>query len=520
MTVLHDTLYLDYAACVPLHPDVREAMLPWLDCANPSSNHAPGRAAEAAVEQARSTIAAWVGAQPEEIIWTSGATESNNLAILGALAGREPGHIVSSRIEHKAVLDPIKQLASQGWRVTWLEPDAEGLIHADAVAGALQPDTALVSLMWVNNELGTLTDIGAVGALCRANNTLLHVDAAQALAWLDVDVHAAQVDLLSIAGQKIAGPKGSGALFVRGRPPLRLQPRSFGGGHERGLRPGTLAVHQIVGLAAAGRRITETRANESARVAALRDRAWAQLQAAIPSVFRNGASDQVTPHVLNFSVPDVNGELLVFGLSDLALSTGSACSSASRSPSYVLRALGRDDALAEASLRLSFGWGSTEQHVDTAVARIAAVVERLRSLHPNHDGALCGDASTLIAPDASELSRRVVQCTRAACAVDAADARGLATTPASDAQVAIDLRQSGAAWTARFRAVGNPATLAVADLVCEAVDAHGVDAALAQAPADILASLGLDRLDTPAVLQVHDALRAAWARATRLPRSA
>lgn len=520
MTTLGDTLYLDYAACVPLHPEVRDAMLPWLDSANPSSKHAPGRAAANAVEQARAAVAAWIGAQTDELIWTSGATESNNLAILGALAGREPAHIISSRIEHKAVLDPIRQLAAQGWRVTWLEPDAAGVIHADAVAEALQPDTALASLMWVNNELGTVTDIPAIGAVCRANNTLLHVDAAQALAWLDIDVHAAQVDLLSIAGQKFAGPKGSGALFVRGKPPLRLQARSFGGGHERGLRPGTLAVHQIVGLAAAAQRVAATQKSESARVAALRDAAWTQLQAAIPGVLRNGAPEAMTPHVLNVSVPGVNGQSLVYGLSDLALSTGSACSSASRAPSYVLRALGRSDALAEASLRLSFGWGSTKQHVETAVTRIAAVVDRLRSLHPDNTGDLRGDASTLIAPDASELSQRVARCTHAACAINANDARGIATTPASDAQVAIDLRRSGAAWTARFRAAGSPATLAVADYVCETVDAHGVDAALARSPADILASLGLDRLDTPAVLQAHDALRAAWARAAQLPRSA
>lgn len=516
MTTLSDTLYLDYAACVPLHPDVRAAMLPWLDCANPSSNHVPGRAAAAAVEQARNTVAAWIGAQPEEIIWTSGATESNNLAILGALAGREPGHIVSSRIEHKAVLDPIKQLASQGWRVTWLEPDAGGVIHADSVADALQPDTALVSLMWVNNELGTITDIAAIGALCRANNTGLHVDAAQALAWLDIDVHAAQVDLLSIAGQKIAGPKGSGALFVRGKPPLRLHARSFGGGHERGLRPGTLAVHQIVGLAAAAQRIVDTRGAETARVAALRDVAWAQLQAQAPGVVRNGAPDAVTPHVLNFSVPGVNGEALVFGLSDLALSTGSACSSASKTPSYVLRALGRSDALAEASLRLSFGWGSTQDHVDTAVARIAAVVARLRSLHPDNAAHLHGDGRTLRVPNDSAFAQRVAQCVHAACAVDAADAAGLAVTPASDAQVKIFLRNTGEGVQARFRAVSSPATLAVADAVCEAVGDVGVEATLAQAPGQILDALGLDRLATPAVLQAHDALRAAW-NGTRQP---
>ena len=520
MTILQDTLYLDYAACVPLHPDVRAAMLPWLDCANPSSSHAPGRAAAIAVEHARAIVADWIGAQSDEIIWTSGATESNNLAILGALAGRAPAHIVSSRIEHKAVLDPIRQLATQGWRVTWLEPDTDGLIHADAVAAALQDDTALVSLMWVNNELGTVTDIPAVGALCRANNTLLHVDAAQALAWLDIDVHAAQVDLLSIAGQKVAGPKGSGALFARGKPPLRLQARSFGGGQERGLRPGTLAVHQLVGLAAAAQRVVETRNDECLRVATLRDAAWAGLQQAVPGVLRNGAVDAATPHVLNFSVPGVNGEALVYGLSDLALSTGSACSSASPTPSYVLRALGRSDALAEASLRLSFGWGSTAEHVETAVARIAAVVARLRSLSPDNGGALLGDASTLVAPGNDPLASRVQHCQHAACAIDPGDACGLATTPASDAAVAIYLRQAGAGWQARFRALGNLATLAVADAVCEAVATLGVEAALAQPPAEVLATLGLDRLATPAVLQAHDALRAAWEQAGHLAQSA
>ena len=520
MTTIGDTLYLDYAACVPLHPDVRAAMLQWLDCANPSSNHAPGRAAAEAVEQARATVANWIGARPEEIVCTSGATESNNLAIFGALAGRAPAHIISSRIEHKAVLDPIKQLASQGWRVTWLEPDAYGVVHPDAVADALQTDTALVSLMWVNNELGTITDVPAIGALCRANNTLLHVDAAQAMAWVDVDVHAAQVDLLSIAGQKIAGPKGSGALFVRSKPPLRLQPRSFGGGHERGLRPGTLAVHQIVGLAAAAQRVVETRQAESARVSALRDSAWTQLQAAVPDAVRNGETNAVTPHVLNFSVPGVNGEALVFGLSDLALSTGSACSSASKTPSYVLRALGRSDALAEASLRLSFGWGSSPEHAETAVARIAAVVERLRSLHPDNTGTLCGDAATMRVPSEAEHGQRFARLDHAACAIAARDASGLAETPASEAQVKIYLRQATSGWQARFRASGNPATLAVADAVCESVTEHGVEATLGRAPAEILAALGLDRLATPAVLQAHDALRNAWEQARQLPKSA
>lgn len=504
-----DTIYLDHAASVPLHPVMREAMLPWLDCANPSSAHAPGRAAAAAVERARDQVARLLGAAPDEIVFTSGATESNNLAIFGATDGRAPGHVVTSRLEHKAVIDPIRQLESRGWRVTWLEPDAEGAITPDAVKAAMQDDTALVSLMWVNNEIGTVTDIPAIGALCRARGVLLHVDAAQAAAWIGMDVHGAQVDLLSLTAQKMAGPKGVGALFVRGRPPLRLRPRAWGGGQERGLRPGTLAVHQIVALGTACERVGATRETETPRVEALRERAWAQLAGALDGLHRNAS--QGAPHILNISLDHVNGESLVAALSDIALSTGSACSSASASPSYVLRALGRSDALAEASLRLSFGWPTTEAMVDAAVARIVAVVQRLRSLRPDHAGALSGDAGTFVVSGEDPVSRGFARLAHAACTWTPGAPAGRATTPASDAVVAIRLRRGDGRDQAHCRAHGCPATLAAADWLCAQVDAHGLDAAARITAAQLADALALPRTRMPAALLAVDALKAAAA---------
>ena len=500
-------LYLDNAASVPLHPEVRAALLPWLDCANPSSAHAAGRAAAAAVEQARAQVAGLLGAAPDELLFTSGATESNNLAILGVTDGRAPGHIVTSRIEHKAVIDPIRQLEARGWRVTWLEPDADGAITPAAVEAALQADTALVSLMWVNNEIGTVTDIPAIGALCRARGAVLHVDAAQAAAWVDIDVHAAQVDLLSITAQKMAGPKGVGALFLRGRPPLRLTPRAWGGGQERGLRPGTLAVHQIVALGAAADRIVATRAGEIERVTALRERAWSRLDAGLAGLHRHASAG--APPVLNVGFAGVDGESLLTALSDVALSTGSACSSASASPSYVLRALGCSDALAEASLRLSFGWSTTEAMVDRAVDRIVAVVQRLRSLHPEAQGPLSGDAGTFVAPADDHVHRRFARLDHAACVLRGDDTVGTATTPASDAMVAIRLRATDGQITARHRVHGDPATLAAADWLCEQVDVRGLPAAAAIPAADLAAALALPRVKMPAALLAVDALQAA-----------
>jgi cysteine desulfurase len=337
---------LDCAATTPLDPRVYGAMRPFLEPgglhANPASDHSAGRRAREAVEEARAQVADLVGATPGEIVFTSGATESDNLAIKGAVEFYGGRHLVTARTEHKAVLDTCRHLEARGVRVTYLAPDAAGRVHPEQVLEALTPETALVSLMWVNNETGVVNDIPRLAPLLRERSVLLHVDAAQAAGKLPVDLAAVPADLVSLSAHKMHGPKGIGALFVRKRPRARLAPQMHGGGHEQGMRSGTLPTHQLVGMGEACRIAASETAAEAPRIAMLRDRLWRELST-IEGVLLNGAEAVRVPHILNVSFPGVEGESLRAALPELAVSSGAACSSATREPSYVLRALGRDD---------------------------------------------------------------------------------------------------------------------------------------------------------------------------------
>lgn len=385
-------IYLDNAATTPLAPSVLAAMQAELEqCyANPASSHALGRQAAQGVSQARLTVAQLVGASAQEIVWTSGATEANNLAIKGvadfyARQQRKPGHIITAHTEHKAVVDPVRDLEKQGWRVTWLAPDAKGHINLSVLSEAICPDTALISLMHVNNEVGVIHDIAAVGALARQHGITLHVDAAQSLGKLPVDVNTLGVDLLSMSAHKLNGPKGIGALYVRQRPKARLLAQIHGGGHEQNLRSGTLVPHQIAGFAAACALAGSDRAAQQTYMAHLRDVLWHKLQT-LPEIVRNGCADQTVAGILNVSVSGVDGEALLAGVTGgenaLAVSSGSACSAARAESSYVLRALGRPSELAGASLRLSLGRFNTQEDVDVAAEKILFEVQRLRALSP------------------------------------------------------------------------------------------------------------------------------------------
>jgi cysteine desulfurase len=378
-------LYFDHAATAALDPRVRAAMDECLGDGpgNASATHARGRAARARVEAARAEVAALIGAPPASIVFTSGATESDNLAILGAAraAVARGRHLVTSRTEHRAVLDACRSLEREGHAVTLLVPGVDGLHDPGRIAAALGPATTLVSLMLVNNETGVWEDVAAVAALCRRHGALLHVDAAQAAGRVPVDVGALDVDLMSLSAHKIHGPQGVGALYVRRAPRPALVPLAVGGGQEGGLRPGTLPVHQIVGMGVAFRLAAEEGAAEQARLRALRDRLWAGV-ATLPGILLNGHPERRAPHILNFSVEGVDGESLLFALGDLVVSSGAACSAESGEPSYVLRALGRPDPLAQASMRLSLGRPSTATDVDAAVLAIRRAVGHLRALAP------------------------------------------------------------------------------------------------------------------------------------------
>lgn len=382
---MNKPIYLDYAATTPVDPRVAQKMSGCLlvqgTFGNPASrSHVYGWEAEEAVEEARTQVAALISADPREIVWTSGATESDNLAIKG-LADRSSGadrrHIVTSAIEHKAVLDTCAYLEGRGFEVTYLKPGSDGLIQAGQVAEALRADTLVVSVMHANNEIGVVNDIAAIGAVCREAGVVFHSDAAQSFGKVPIDVAAMPVDMLSISAHKIYGPKGMGALYVRREPPLHLAPQIHGGGHERGMRSGTLATHQIVGLGEASAIMQREMNRENARILALRQRLLAHLLQ-VPGGALHGAPEQRLPGLVNVSFADVDGETLLLALDDLALSTGSACTSASVEPSYVLRALGVPDDLAHASLRFTVGRYTTEQDVDHAGVRVAEVVGRLR----------------------------------------------------------------------------------------------------------------------------------------------
>ncbi len=377
-------IYLDYAATTPVDPKVAEKMRACLtldgNFANPASrSHVYGWRAEEAVENARRQVADLVGADPREIIWTSGATESDNLAIKGVAHARAARgrHIITSQIEHKAVLDSCHQLEREGFEVTYLKPGADGLITPEQLRAALREDTVLVSLMHVNNEVGTINDIAALGAVAHAGGALMHVDAAQSTGKLPIDLRNLPVDLMSFCAHKTYGPKGIGALFVRRDPQLKLEALIHGGGHERGMRSGTLATHQIVGMGESFALAAQLMEADNQRIAQLRDRLLARL-AELPGVSLNGSAEQRVPHNLNLAFAGVDGELLLLALKDLALSSGSACNSASVEPSFVLRAMGVPDPLAHSSLRLSLGRFTTQDDIDQAATMLCQVVTRLR----------------------------------------------------------------------------------------------------------------------------------------------
>lgn len=382
---MHMPVYLDYAATTPVDPRVAHAMGECLtlegNFGNPASrSHLIGWKAEEAVEMARRNVADLVRCDPREIVWTSGATESNNLAIKGAAhASRERGrHIITSCIEHKAVLDSVQQLEREGFEITRLRPDRTGVVSAAQVHDALRDDTVLVSLMQVNNELGVVNDIAAIGSVTRERGVLLHVDAAQSAGKLPIDLGAMAVDLMSFSAHKVYGPKGIGALFVRRSPQVRIEAQMHGGGHERGMRSGTLATHQAVGMGEAFRLAAQTLDVESARLRELRARLLQGL-ANLPGVHLNGHPEQHVPGIVNLAFEGVDGESLLLSLRDLAVSSGSACTSATMEPSYVLRGIGLSDALAQSALRISFGRFSTAADIDTAIASLQVAVTRLRS---------------------------------------------------------------------------------------------------------------------------------------------
>ncbi len=385
----HFPIYMDYSSTNPCDPRVVDAMIPWLreHFGNPASrSHAWGWEAEAAVEKARDHIAALIGADPREIVWTSGATESNNLAIKGA-AGfykTKGKHLITVKTEHKAVLDTMRELERQGFEVTYLDVQEDGLVNLDAFKAAIRPDTILASVMYVNNEIGVIQDMMALGNACREKGVIFHVDAAQATGRVEFDISKMPIDLMSLTSHKTYGPKGIGALYVRRKPRIRIEAQMHGGGHERGMRSGTLPTHQCVGMGEAYRIAKEEMAEENKKITVLQQRLMNGLKG-IEQVFINGHETQRVPHNINMSFNYVEGESLIMGIKGLAVSSGSACTSASLEPSYVLRALGRSDELAHSSLRMTIGRWTTEAEIDFAIATIKENVAKLRDMSPLWD---------------------------------------------------------------------------------------------------------------------------------------
>jgi cysteine desulfurase len=379
-------IYLDYSATTPVDPRVVDQMVPWLyeNFGNPASrSHAFGWEAEEAVENARNEVAKLINADPREIVWTSGATESNNLAIKGAanFYSARGKHIITVKTEHKAVLDTCRELERQGFEVTYLDVRDDGLLDLDVFKAALRPDTVLVSVMFVNNEIGVIQDIETIGEICREKGIIFHVDAAQATGKVEIDLQKLKVDLMSFSAHKTYGPKGIGAMYVRRKPRIRIEAQMHGGGHERGFRSGTLATHQIVGMGEAFRLAREDMATENERIRMLRDRLWAGLSQ-IEETYLNGSMEHRVPHNLNVSFNYVEGESLIMAIKELAVSSGSACTSASLEPSYVLRALGRNDELAHSSIRFTLGRFTTEEEVDFTIDLIKRRVGKLRDMSP------------------------------------------------------------------------------------------------------------------------------------------
>ena len=483
-----DPIYLDYAATTPIDAAVVQAMTTCMgldgDFGNSgSATHEFGRRAAGRVDAARAQVASLIGAQPDEIIFTSGATESNNLAILGiARANADRGrHLITSRTEHKAVLDPCKRLEKEGFAVTYLTPERSGRLDPEAIRAAIRPDTSLVSVMFANNEIGVVQDIVTIGEICRTREVTFHTDAAQAVGKIEINVGQLPVDILSFTGHKLYGPKGAGALYVnRGARP-RLQAVTFGGGQERGLRPGTLATHQIVGLGAACALAEKLQPVEAVRLAALRDRLWAGISS-LGGVHLNGEGAARLPGILNVSFEGVEGESLVVGLSELAISTGSACNSASAEPSYVLRALGRDTQLAQSSLRFSLGRFSSEEDVDTAIAAVKREVLRLRTLSPASTTAPWSEGPAVSGE---------------------AGAAGQDTWIRFHLLVADDVVKD-----ARFQAYGCPHTLAVAAWMAKALPGRRREALQPGTPADWAADHSVPVEKLGRLLVVEDAVQA------------
>jgi len=388
-TAPHFPIYMDYSATTPIDPRVADKMIPYLreQFGNPASrSHMYGWTAEKAVEEARGHVAALVNADPREIIWTSGATESNNLAIKGAAQfyKTKGKHIITVKTEHKSVLDTVRELERIGFEATYLEPQDNGLITIEQLTAAIRPDTILISVMLVNNEIGVIQPIDEIGVFCRSKGIIFHCDAAQATGKVVIDLQKTKVDLMTFTAHKTYGPKGVGALYVCRKPRVRLEAQMHGGGHERGLRSGTLPTHQIVGMGEAVRIAKEEMDSEIGRIKALRDRLAKGLQE-IEEVYINGDMDHRVPHNLNVSFNYVEGESLIMAIKDIAVSSGSACTSASLEPSYVLRALGRSDELAHSSIRFTIGRVSTEEDIDFAVNLLKSKVHKLRELSPLWD---------------------------------------------------------------------------------------------------------------------------------------
>lgn len=384
-------IYLDYAATTPVDPRVAEKMMQYLtmdgEFGNPASrSHRFGWQAEESVEIARSQIAELVNADPREIVFTSGATESNNLAIKGAAQfyKKKGKHLITAKTEHKAVLDTMRQLEREGFEVTYLDVESNGLVDLAKLEAAMRPETSVVSLMFVNNEIGVIQDIAAIGELCRSKGIVFHVDAAQATGKVDIDLQNLKVDLMSFSGHKTYGPKGIGALYVRRKPRIRLEAQTHGGGHERGMRSGTLAPHQIAAMGEAFRLAKEEMAAERERITALRDRLWDGIKD-IEQVYLNGGDAPRVPGITNISFNFVEGESLIMALKDIAVSSGSACTSASLEPSYVLRALGLTDELAHSSIRFSIGRFTTEEQIDHTIKIVHQAIDKLREMSPLWD---------------------------------------------------------------------------------------------------------------------------------------
>jgi cysteine desulfurase len=388
MSTLKLPIYLDYSATTPVDPRVAKKMMDYLTMdgvfGNPASrSHKFGWEAEAAVEEAREQVAQLINADAKEIVWTSGATESNNLALKGAAKfyQRKGKHIITSKTEHKAVLDTCRQLEREGFEVTYLDPQANGVIPFETIQAAIRSDTILISLMHINNETGVIQDLAAIGEITRAREIIFHVDAAQSLGKIDIDVEKLKVDLMSFSGHKIYGPKGIGALYICRKPRVRLEAQMHGGGHERGFRSGTLPTHQIVAMGEACRISKQDMASDAQRIRMLRDKLWQGVRN-MEAVQVNGDLEQGYPGILNVSFNYVEGESLIMALKDLAVSSGSACTSASLEPSYVLRALGLEDELAHSSIRFSIGRFTTAEEIDYAIEKVRQAVAKLREMSP------------------------------------------------------------------------------------------------------------------------------------------